>query len=880
MKSNPPKLPLRFFRWFCHPKLRDSIEGDLMELYEERKVKGGKLKADTHFIKDVLLLFRPGIIKPAEGSEKLNTYGMYTSYFKIGWRNLVKSKVHAFINISGLALGIASVFLMAMYVKHELGYDRHYPHPENIYRITWENGTPQTRTPHPMAQAMVADFPEVESAVSLSPIWAAGLTRAIYSMSNPENDIRFDEKNLLAVDTTFFDVFGFPVVRGDARKALKNVNAILISESTAKKYFGEADPIGKQLIVYPDSALLEVMAVFKDVPQQSHFHFDMLVSYVREKSFDPNDEYYTWADFGHFNYIRLKPGTDAKALEAKLMPWVRKYINWLDESYNHAIANNMGFHVQPVTDIHLKSNLRWELEANGNIEYVYIMGAAALLTLLIACINFMNLITAKSVERAKEIGIRKTMGALRKQLSMQFIGELILVTGIALVFAVLVLEASLPFYNSLTGQSLSLNYRETVPVLMLVAIVVGIGSGIYPAVILSAIQPQSILKGKFQTSARGNGLRNGLIVFQFAISMVLISGAVIIYNQLNFIQNKNLGFGKEEVLIIPMKNEHMDRRMEAIKNELSGVEGVISVSASSNMPGGQFNQNSIALAETPENDISTSEVFVDYDFHKTMNLEVKEGRYFTIDDKPSATEMKFVINETAARQLSNSSVVGKEINWYAYENDQPIVGRVVGVVKDFHFQSLHEPLRPLLMIPYPAYNHLIVKLNTKNFEGSLAKIKTVYQEFENSFQFEFAFLDDQLDRQYESEARTGIIFSTFASVAIVIACFGLFGMAMLTFSQRMKEVSIRKVLGASVGGLIILLLRDFTRLIVFAIILATPLAWWLMDRWLNNFIYQVSIHPLVFFVSGIGLIAIAWITLGYFTLKTSKVNPAEALKRE
>jgi putative ABC transport system permease protein len=879
-RNTPPQLPLRFFRWFCHPKLRDSIEGDLMELYEERKTKSGKLKADAHFIKDVLLLFRPGIIKPTEGTERLNTYGMYTSYLKIGWRNLLKSKVHAFINMSGLTLGIASVFLMATYVRHELNYDQHYDQSENLYRITWENENPQTRTPHPMAQALAADFPEVASAVSLSPLWAAGLTRAIYSMSNPENDIRFDEKNLLAVDTTFFDVFGFPVLRGDAKRALKTVNGLLISESIAKKYFNDADPIGKHLIVYPDSALLEVMAVFKDVPQQSHFHFDMLISYVREKSFDPYDEYYTWADFGHFNYIRLKPGTDPKAFEDKLMPWMRKYIDVSDEYYRNALANNMGFRVQPVTDIHLKSHLRWELEANGNIEYVYIMGAAALLTLLIACINFMNLMTAKSVERAKEIGIRKTMGALRQQLSFQFIGESVMITVISLVFAVFLLEACLPFYNSITGQSLSLNYWETLPVLLMVAMVIGIGSGVYPAVILSSIQPQSILKGKFQASHRGNGLRNSLIVFQFAISMTLISGAIIIYTQLDFIRNKNLGFSKEEVLVIPMKNEHMDRRMEAIKSEMSRVEGVTSVSASSNMPGGQFNQNSISLVEAPENDITTSEVFVDCDFQKTMNLELAEGRYFTVDDRPSFTEMKFVINETAARQLSSESVVGKEIHWYAYENDKPITGRVVGVVKDFHFQSLHDPLRPLLMIPYPAYNHLIVKLNTNNFEGTLSQIQNVYREFENSFQFEFAFLDDRLYKQYESEARTAIIFSAFAFIAIIIACFGLFGMAMLTFSQRIKEVSIRKVLGASVGGLIILLLRDFTKLIALAVLLATPLAWWLMDRWLNNFIYQVGIHPVVFLVSGVTLIAIAWITLGYFTLKTTRVNPAQTLKRE
>jgi putative ABC transport system permease protein len=805
---------------------------------------------------------------------------MFSNYLKIALRGLFKNKLHTIINVAGLALGIASVFLIALYIKYETGYDTFYPQHENLYRITWENENPQTRTPHPMAQALVADFPEVESAVSLSPIWAAGLTRAIYSMSNPENNTRFDEKNLLAVDTTFFDVFGFPVVRGDAKKALNNVNGILISESTAKKYFNTEDPIGKHLIVYPDSALLEVMAVFKDVPEQSHFHFDMLVSYVREKSFDPEDEYYTWADFGHFNYLRLKPGADPKALEAKLIPWIRKYVDWSDEDYRSAIANNAGFRVQPVTDIHLKSHLRWELEANGNVEYVYIMGAAALLTLLIACINFMNLMTAKSVERAKEIGIRKTMGALRQQLSLQFMGESVLITVISLVFAVLMVEACLPLYNSLTGQALSLNYQETLPVLLLVAIVIGIGSGIYPSVILSAIQPQSILKGKFQTSHRGNGLRNSLIVFQFAISMVLISGAVIIYNQLDFIRNKNLGFSKEEVLVIPMKNEHMDRRLDAIKNELSRVEGVTSVSASSNMPGGQFNQNSIALVEAPEDDISSSEVFVDYDFQKAMNLELLEGRYFTVDDRPSATEMKFVINETAARQLSSASVVGKEIHWHAYENDKPIVGRIVGVVKDFHFQSLHDPLRPLLMIPYPAYNHLIVKLNTENFEGSLTKIQNVYRQFENSFEFEFAFLDDRLNEQYESEERTAIIFSTFAFIAIAIACFGLFGMAVLTFSQRTKEVSIRKVLGASVGGLMVLLLRDFTKLILLAVLLATPLAWWMMDQWLDNFIYQVGIQPLVFVVSGFTLIAIAWITLGYFTLKTSRLNPAETLKSE
>ncbi len=800
---------------------------------------------------------------------------MLLNYFKIALRNLVKNKLHTIINVAGLALGIASVFLITIYIQYELCYDRHYDQYENLYRITWENENPQTRTPHPLAQALAEDFPEVESAVSLSPLWAAGLTREIFSVRNLEKNLRFDERNILAVDTTFFDVFRFPVVRGDAKKALKNVNGILLSETIAKKYFGDEDPIGKHLSINSDTVVMEVMAVFKDIPAQNHFHFDLLVSYVREKSFDPDDEYYTWADFGHFNYLRLKPGADPKALESKLMTWVRKYMDVSDEDFRSYAANNLGFRVQPVTDIHLKSHLRWELEPNGNMEYIYIMAAAALLTLIIACINFMNLMTAKSTERAKEIGIRKTLGALRQQLSFQFLGESVIIALISITLAVLMVETSLPFYNALTGHSFNLNYTEALPILLSLGLVIGIGSGIYPSLFLSSIKPHSILKGKFQGSAKGSSLRNILIVFQFAISMVLISGAAIIFNQLDYIQNKNLGFNKEEVLLIPLKNESIMPRIQALKSELMRIEGVTSVSASSNMPGGQFNQNAVFSVENPEEDIDFSEAFVDYDFLKTMNIELAEGRFFVAENLSDST-VSFVINETGAQQLNLT--VGKELRWEAY--GRSITGRVIGVMKDFHFQSFHEPMRPLLFVLYPAYNHLVVKINTSDFENKVTQIKKVYSEFDPTFEFEYSFLDGRLNQQYEAEQRTGIVFSTFAFIAIAIACFGLFGMAMLTFNQRTKEVSIRKVLGASVSGLIILLLRDFTKLIFIAIIIATPIAWWMMDRWLDNFMYQVGVHPTVFLISGLSLLLFSWITLSYFTLKTSRINPAETLKNE
>lgn len=804
---------------------------------------------------------------------------MFINYFKTGFRNILKNGLQSSINVFGLALGLACVFLISVYVNHELTYDQFIPDYENVYRITWESDNPQTRTPHPMAQAMVNDFPEVESAVSLSPYWAAGLTREIFSVRNLEKDLKFDEQNALMVDSTFFDVFQLPIVSGDAKKALRSTNGILLSETAVKKYFGDDDPIGKHLAINSDTDLLEVMAVFKDIPERSHFHFDLLASYVREKSLDPDNEYYTWKDFGHYNYLRLKPGSDPKELEAKLMQWSRKYIEFSDEYFRSALANNNGFRVQPIKDIHLRSNLRWELEPNGNIEYVYIMVAAALLTLIIACINFMNLMTAKSAERAKEIGIRKTLGAFRRQLTFQFLSESILISLLAVVLSIFIIEVSLPAYNSITGQNYDLNYSDptSLPILLAIGLVTGLLAGAYPSLVLSAIRPQSILKGKYIGSSQGLTLRKVLLVAQFSISMALITGVAVIFNQLNFIQNKNLGFKKEEVVVIPLKNSGVSRRLDALKSELLRVEGITAVSASSNLPGGQYNQNSVFSSEHPEDAVDFSEALVDYDFLKTMNVELADGRFF-LPQSQADSGVAFVINETGANQLHLENPVGKEIRWEAYGRE--ITGRVIGVMKDFHFQSLHEPIQPLILVSYPSYNHLILKLDPTNFEATLDQIKKVYTTFDDSFEFEFSFLDDRLNKQYIAEERTGIIFASFASLAILIACFGLFAMAMLTFNQRIKEISIRKVLGASVSGLIFLLLNDFTKLILIAILVATPVAWWMMDRWLDNFIYQVGIHPMIFVVSSLILLVISWITLSYFTLKTSRINPTETLKNE
>ncbi|HTF17471.1 MAG TPA: ABC transporter permease [Chryseolinea sp.] len=802
---------------------------------------------------------------------------MLKNYLQVALRNLLKNRVHTVINIFGLASGMASVLLIALYIQHELSYDKFHHHPEDLYRIVWHGDNPQTRTPHPMAQALVADFPEVKSAVSLTPLWAAGLTRETHSFKNPDRDQRYDENNLLAVDTTFFDVFDFPLVRGD-KSGLKKISGVFMSESMARKYFGNEDPLGKHLAIDSTNYLVDVVGVFKDVPENSHFHFDFLASYVREKSFNPTDRFYSWEDFGHYNYIRLKPGTDAKALESKLMSWTRKYFKWSEQDYASLADQHYGFRLQPVTDIHLKSKLHWELEPNGNIEYIYILAAAALFTLLIACVNFMNLSTAKSAERAKEIGVRKTMGAFRHQLAWQFLAESMASAMIAVVLSLLIIEIALPLFNNLVGISINIDYPRYLAAALTAAFAVGLISGIYPSLYLSGVRPQAILKGRLIQAPQGARFRRALIVLQFCISMVLISSALIIFRQLSYLQNTDLGFGKDEVIVIPLKNEDGMKQFDAFRNELKRIEGVTFVSAASNIPGYQFNQHSVALQQFPQAKVDASEAFIDYEFFETFGISLSAGRSFEKDN--IADRDAFVINETAARQLGVAAdAVGKELLWF--DDGNSIKGTIIGVVKDFHFQSLHEPIRPLIFRESDqAFNFLVAKVGLNAFARRISAIENTFKTFEPTFGFEFSFLDTQLDNLYRSERRTASILAVFSTIALMIAAFGLFGMSMMLFYQKAKEVSIRKVLGASQKHLMVLLLGDFTKLVLVAIVLGTPLSWYIMHEWLKNFTYQLDIGLGPFVISAVALLMVAWLTLGYFTLKATRLNPAETLRSE
>lgn len=806
---------------------------------------------------------------------------MLKSYLLITLRNLLKNRVYTLINVVGLTVGIASVILILLYVQDEIGYDRYDPQTANIYRIYWQSGDPQTRTPHPMAQALVKDFPEVISAVTLSPIWGPGLTKQSFSVRNLEKDIQYNEKNILSVDSTFFDVFPLKIIKGNKNKVLRTPGKLMLSQSAANKYFGDEDPIGKFLAINDDANLIEIEGVYEDIPRQSHFHASALVSYVHMKTFeDPESAYYTWADFGHFNYIKLRPDADPKKLESQLLSWAGKYINVSDEDMRKIIQNKEGFRLQNIRDIHLKSHLRWELEPNGNIEYVYIMTAAAFLILIIAAINFMNLTTAKSAERAKEIGVRRTLGAVKKQLSVQFIGESLLVALFSTLLAGLALEISLPYFNFLSGKELQIDLLHN-PILVVtilgIGIVTGILSGLYPSVILSSINPVQVLKGKFVTSKKGNMFSQLLVVFQFTVAIILISGTVVILDQMNFIQNKNLGFTKDATLLIPIRDREMRQNFETLQNEIKNVPGVVQVGASSNVPGTQFNQNPIHSINDPQHNVDASQMYVDYDLIKTLGLEVVEGRGFD-RSFPGDTANAYIVNEAAVRELQLKDPIGKEIVLEEDENQSR--GTIVGVVKDFNYQSLHQPVRPVIMQKLPYYNTVLIRLNSEDVPRTIANVKSVWEKFDNNSGFEYSFLEDNINSQYASENKMGAVFALFAGIAIIISCMGLFGLASLNFAQRKKEVGIRKVLGAPTGLLLVRLVKSYSKLIVTSTLLAVPVAWWVMSDWLNNFVFKIEINIWVFLLTGMGTLLIAWITIGYLTVHTASLNPVDTLKEE
>jgi len=816
---------------------------------------------------------------------------MFNKSFTVAVRNLWRNKVISVIHVLGLALGIATCLLIVLFIRHEWSYDRYNVHADRIVRVTFGghmNGheIKEANVMPPVAATMKKDFPEVLEATRLR---AVGVHRISYGTKN------FREDDLAFVDSNFFRVFTLPLIKGDANTALVQPFTIVITRALATKYFGTGNPIGKVLDFTDDHHSLTVTGVIEGVPETSHFHFDCFASMASL----PEASAPSWMSSNFYTYLLLPGGYDLKKLQAKLPGMVEKYIGpQLQKGMGVSLAqfrangNEIGFTLQALTDIHLHSDLTGDLSAPGDIRYVYILGAVAIFMILIACINFMNLSTAGATKRAKEVGIRKVLGSLRGQLVGQFLIESLLLTAAAMVIALVLVGLSLPAFSRLAGHDLSLGWDalpSMLPVLLLFTLGTGLLAGAYPAFFLSAFRPVMVLKGLFK-AGRGNvGLRSSLVVFQFFISISLIIGTAVVYRQLSYIQHKKLGYDRDQVLIV-QDMWALGGAQSFFRQELARDPRVSGVAESGYLPAGySYGNNFLVYADNHSDKYAnTLRYQVDEQYIPTMGMEIKAGRNFSKAFGADSTAI--IINETAAQNFGwatgpggrtdMSEAIGHTIT--EPNRDRPATTyHVIGVVKDFHFRSLREMITPLVMtLGGTEGSSLIVRIKTKEVAGLLANLQKRWTDQKATVPFSYSFLDDRFQETYKAEQNIGRILGIFAGLTIFVACLGLFGLATFTAEQRTREIGIRKVLGANTASVVALLSKDFLRLVILAFGIAAPLAWWMMNRWLQDFAYRVTVGWWIFVLAAALALLITLATVSFRATRAARANPINSLRSE
>lgn len=814
---------------------------------------------------------------------------MVKTYFKIALRNLAKHKVNTFINVIGLSIGMACCLLIILYVTDELSFDRFWPQGERVYRMALERRYPNRSTkyaiiPPSYAQSVKKEIPEIEQT-----------TRIINLNGNDGTLLRInnqviEEKHFLFADSTFFDVFKIPLVMGQPQKALNRPNTVVITQRAAQRLFGKANPLGKVIEVV-EGPKLEVSGVCADLPANTHFTFDFLSSTVGIRFVEQVNH----INFMAHTYLLLKPHTQPAAVESKIPAVIEKYAageierNFGVSFKDYLKAGNGYFYfLQPLDSIHLDSQLEAELQPNGNRTLVYIFSVIALFILVIACINFINLATARSAERAREVGIRKSLGSTQSQLAAQFLTESILLSLFSFFVAVGLVSLLLPSFNNLAGKSLTvMPYFQwhTVPILFAITLFIGVIAGVYPAGVMSSFEPIKVLKGKFTSTHQGHFLRDSLVVFQFAISIVLIVCTLIVYRQLEYIQTKDLGFTKEAIINI-QGSGFLGNKTKTFKEEIRAISGIVSVASASTSPadkqGGYFG---VTFRKDGENETVTGKgAVVDDQYLQTMKIALLAGRSF---DKNFNDSLSVILNEEAVRELGLENPVGKTIitpDNLAQQNGSPVAHTVIGVVKNFHFSSLRDKISPLFLLNDrlfgQANNQLVIKIESQNPKALISQVEGVWKRYLPNQPFHYSFLDTDWEALYQSERVSEQIFGVFSLLAIFIACMGLLGLAIYIIQQRTKEIGIRKVLGASVFGITALLSKDFIKLVFVAIILAVPIAWYAMHQWLNNFVYRIDIEWWVFAVASLIAIFIAIATVSFQSIKAALMNPVKSLKSE
>lgn len=811
---------------------------------------------------------------------------MIRNYFKIAIRNLLKNKFISFINLFGLTVGLTCCLLILTYILHELSYDKYNDKADRIYRVTRDfrnkDGVVSlhlgTVAP-PFGPLLKNEFSDIEKVTRLLP---NGTTPLRYK------DKIFNEKNVYWADEYLFDVFNVKVLKGNPHNALMEPNSVMLSEEMAKKYFGNEDAMDKD-IRFNNQLNFKVTGIYKSFPSNAHVHPAMMFSFNTLKDtavYGEENLRTNWGNNSFLTYLLLPKNYPVKKLEAQFPAFLDKYMHFPEAPPDFKASTGTHLYLQKLTDIHLRSHLDYEAEENGDIKRVYIFSAIALFILLIACINYMNLSTARSALRAREIGVRKAIGAQKKELIAQFLSESIMVSFAAGLLAIAFTTLSLPWLNKVLGLQLSMSILLHASILIpiiFVPLVVGIISGIYPAIFMSSFQPVKVLKGTLKIAGSNISFRKALVVIQFGISIILIICTAVVFEQLRFMQNRSLGFNRDHIVTLPYNNA-LTPQYESFRNELLGQTGIVNSTRSSRIPTGRLLDAMGAYtvsgdSMTPVN-ADLKYVAADHDFIPAYNIKMEAGRNFS---KEFVTDTaSFILNEAAVSVLGwkhNTDAVGKE---FSYGGTR---GRIIGVMGNFHFESMHQRIVPLiLLLPKPEqgnfYGRLSVKISGNNIPAAINAIEKAWKKYLSDTPFDYTFLDENFDKLYESEQRQATIFTTFAFIAIFIACLGLFGLSAFAISQRVKEIGIRKVLGASVQSIVALLSKDFMVLVLIAAIISFPVAWYAMHNWLQDFAYRITIPWWLFIIAALIAAAIAIATISIQAIKAAYSNPVKSLRSE
>lgn len=809
---------------------------------------------------------------------------MFRNYLKVAFRNLWKNKGYSAINVIGLAVGLATCLLIMLFVWDELSFDKFHEKADRIYRVDSDIkfGGSALRiavSSDPMGATLKRDYPQVEQYTRIYASSGAKLLK--------KDDNYINEEKIAYADSTFFDVFSFPLVSGNSKTALNDPNTAVISEAGAIKYFGTTDAIGKVLVTN-NNENYKVTAVMKDMPRNSHFIYDVLLSM--------DNVSYTFGNYLSHNfhtYIVLKEGADPSEFKRIFREILNKYVLAQAKAFMsiksmeefESTGNYVRYSLMPMTDIHLKSDKFPELSANGNEQNVFIFSAVAFFILLIACINFMNLSTARSANRAKEVGIRKVLGTEKSTLIRQFLTESTIVAFISLMIALLITLFILPFFNDLSGKSLtfgSLFQRGFLAILIIIPLVVGILAGSYPAFYLSSFQPITVLKGKLAGGFKKSSFRSGLVVVQFTATIFLIIATIVVYSQLDYIQTRKLGFNKEQVLMID--NAYvLGNQAEPFREEVLKLSGVQSGTLSSYLPVSSSSRSDNTYSKEaildPASGLNMQTWEIDYDYMNTLGMELVAGRNFSKDFGTDSNAV--IINETTAKILGVPNVIGTNIYYSGDGSGSDVKAlKIIGVVKNFHFESLHHNVGPLCFRLGKSTGIASFKVSTGNIKELVAKVESAWKKMAPGMPFSYRFLDEAFDNMYRVEQRMGKLALAFSILAIVVACMGLFGLATYAAEQRIKEIGIRKVLGASVSGIVEMLSVDFVKLVMVSAVIAFPISWWAMNKWLTNFAYRIDISWWIFLVAaGIALL-IALSTISFQAIRAALMNPVKSLRTE